>query len=454
MKFRRGLRLLVAGVLIQAAFLVLLLGQDLRANIPLFLGCYAVAFLAYAVAIGARTDVSFRSILLFGIAFRLTTLVTPPSLSDDIYRYVWDGAVQNAGVNPYAHTPDKMPTIPSVRAEALRGRINHSHLHTIYPPAAQLFFRIATAFHDSVWSIKVGTLFADLLTAWFIVGLLRAFDLEPRAFLLYWWNPLLLVEGGIEAHIDVLGLAFVMLALLYGQVSGPGRSAVALAASALTKVFPLVLLPVLWRWSTAQEDAGPIGRLKAMLLSRGWTVPCVFAAVCAGFYGFYAEAGIAPFGSLTTYVLNWDFNGLIFRILRNLTGNGLVARAVLGGLFCTAVLVVALSGVPALLGMFVLCLVYLLLTPTFHPWYGLWIVPFLPFYPYAPAIALTGSVAVAHYVLIGYDAHGVWTEEPWVAWCVWALPLAIGVLGIVRNRKGAPLERYAPRADDGRRSGR
>ena len=439
--------LFAAGILIQIALFGLLMGDAPRVNVPLFLVCFTTAFLAYILAVCARHTCSLRTILLFGALFRLTVLVIPPSLSDDIYRYVWDGAIQNVGTNPYSYAPDDVPADTAGRMGVDKEKINHPHLHTIYPPVAQLFFRVVTFFHASTWSIKVGILIADLLAAWFIIGLLRVFDLDPRAVLLYFWNPLLLVEGGMEGHIDVVGAALLVLALLYGQVSGPGRAAFVLALSALIKFLPVAFLPLLWRWSAAAEDAGPIGRIRAMLRPRGWVVPGMFAIVCAAFYLAYAESGVRLSGSLKTYAFNWEFNGLAFSLLRDVTGDGHVARLLIGGAFACAVLGITLSGLPALAGMFALLLIFLFLTPTLHPWYGLWIVPFLPFYPYKPAVALTGSVASAHHVLISYEATGVWEESPWIPWVVWGIPGLVAVVSALLsrrgNRKGVPLKRHA-----------
>ena len=75
--------------------------------------------------------------------FRLSVLwVTPGFLSDDIYRYVWDGLVQQAGINPY-HYPPEAPELGFLRDETIFPMINRKSALTIYPPAAQLFFRAA-----------------------------------------------------------------------------------------------------------------------------------------------------------------------------------------------------------------------------------------------------------------------------------------------------------------------
>ncbi|MBK35268.1 MAG: hypothetical protein CME26_07015 [Gemmatimonadetes bacterium] len=431
----RSFGILVAGALIEGGLLGLLGAGDLRQNVYLYFFCFAVSFFSYLFAVRIRSSASLHTILLFGVLFRLTVLLIEPSLSDDIHRYVWDGAVQKAGIDPYRFPPDAIPADVAVRIEGDRTRVNHAHLPTIYPPASQLFFRIAAYPRASLWSVKVWIIVFDLLGAWFIVGLLRTYGLDQRAVLLYLWNPLLLTEGGMEGHVDVVGATVLVLCLLYGQVSGPGRAAFALALSTLVKIVPAAAFPLLWRWSTSGEDADLQRRLRAMLHPRGWVVPAVFCATCVVFYLPHILSGAGVLGSLDTYLVEWEFNGLVFGAVLNVAGDGTIARMILFGFFALFAFGLALSGVPAPSGFLALIVAYLLLSPTFYPWYALWIVPFLPFFPQAWAIALTGSAAISHHVLIEYGMVGVWRESTWVAWLVWAGPALVGLVEWRRNTK-------------------
>lgn len=140
-------KLILSAAVIEISCLALVLLGNLREAIPLFLLFYFLAFGAYALAIPLWTrepqkgSMSSR-VLVFGflsaLLFRVTLLVAPPSLSDDIYRYLWDSRVQLHGINPYAYPP------AAEELEPLRGPdyegINHKTLRTLYPPAAQLFF--------------------------------------------------------------------------------------------------------------------------------------------------------------------------------------------------------------------------------------------------------------------------------------------------------------------------
>lgn len=432
---------IVCGVLVEVALLGTLCLGDLRASVPFFFLLYGLSFGAYVVAAFLRDHLTLKTILSFGLVFRLTALVIAPSLSDDIYRYVWDGTVQAHGVNPYTHAPAAATGVealyPLVFDPAYAG-INHPELPTIYPPVAQIFFRFAAIFGASLWTVKVWLLVAEGLTAWFILGMLRAYEIDARALIFYLWHPLLLVEGCAEGHIDVLAIAFLVVALLYGQVSGPGRAAFALGLSAGVKMLPVAFLPLLWRWSTSPEGISPSGRVARMVAPRGWTVPLIFWLVVAGGYALYLQDGVSLLGSLGTYATAWEFNGLLFRTLSDVVG-GNVARIVLFGAFVTAGGVVALSGVPVVLGTFTIIGVFLVTTPTLHPWYALWVLPFLPFYPARPWIVFTGVVALSHHVLIDYAGEGVWAESAWVAWVIWGSTALTALLVFLTKRKrGTP----------------
>jgi len=140
-------KLILSAAVIEISCIALVLLGNLREAIPLFLFVYLLAFGAYAAAIPSWTrgpqkgSMSSRALafgFLASLLFRATLLAAPPSLSDDIYRYLWDSRVQLHGINPYAYPP------VAEELEALRGPhyegINHKPIRTIYPPAAQLFF--------------------------------------------------------------------------------------------------------------------------------------------------------------------------------------------------------------------------------------------------------------------------------------------------------------------------
>ena len=161
------------------------------------------AGLAYAAAVAmVRRDGARQSLLLvLGVAalMRVLTFATPPLLSTDIFRYVWDGRVQAAGINPYLY----VPAAPELAACATRGRagarsmrnINRAETaHTIYPPGAQALFAAIAQVWSSIWGVKLAMLLFDLVAAGAALLLLRAARQPLALVLIYAWNPLVVWE--------------------------------------------------------------------------------------------------------------------------------------------------------------------------------------------------------------------------------------------------------------------
>jgi hypothetical protein len=118
---------------------------ELQDHARRFVLLFALASLAYGLA-GAwvvRHRPMGRPVLLLiigaAVSFRLLLLPTTPTLSTDVYRYLWDGRLSAAGVSPYHHTPTA-PELARFRSDGLYASLNHPDWHTIYPPGAQLLF--------------------------------------------------------------------------------------------------------------------------------------------------------------------------------------------------------------------------------------------------------------------------------------------------------------------------
>jgi len=134
-------------------------------------------------------------VLVFGAAMRATTFLSPPLLSTNVYRYVWDGRVQASGVNPYLYLPNA-PELRGLRdeatgAEAIYPNINRADFApTIYPPFAQAIFAIIAQVWPTIWGVKTARLAFDLLAASMALELLRTAGLPAERMLIYVWNPL------------------------------------------------------------------------------------------------------------------------------------------------------------------------------------------------------------------------------------------------------------------------
>jgi alpha-1,6-mannosyltransferase len=324
--------------------------------------------------------------LLFGAVFRCFLVPTTPVLSDDIYRYVWDGRVQAKGINPYIHPPSAEELVP-LRDEGIYANINRREHPTIYPAGAQLFFRFTYAFGgNSIYVFKGIMVFFDLLTMLVLLALLRAYGLPQSRLIIYAWNPLVIYEIAHSGHLEGLTV-FLTVTALYLNAINRGTSAVlSLALAASTKLFPAFLFP-------AMVNRGE--RIRGML---------IFFLCFAVLYIPYLSAAGRLSGFLPIYLSSpyEGFNlGLKHYIMK--------AFPALDYYFLTKIFLLCLMGA----GIFVLFrkkpkgkdlryayiltgLLILLMPTALHPWYVVWLVPFLAFFPSPAWLLLSCTVALSY----------------------------------------------------------
>ncbi len=408
--------LLAAGI--EAALLYIVSLGDLRQSVQPFWAGVFVAFVLYTCAALwtlRKPHGSTRTILICALLFRLTMWHSPASLSDDIYRYVWDGRVQLAGINPYRYAPDAAELEPL--RDALHAEINHPQIPTIYPPLAQLFFAMVAAVRESPSAIKLALTALDVGLCLLIAGLLTVRNMDPRRVVLYAWHPLPLVEIAGSGHIDILGIFFVMAALYALFTARSAMAAASLAAAALAKLVPALLLPIFWLHTGPHEPR----RLRNLWGLRGraplWAFPlCMLVG-----FAPYAELGGDLFTGLSTYLGHWHFNDFAYSAIRSALAPVDPTAATHARWLCALLLGIALiqtlrQTTDPLRAAYWSLGAYALLSPTLHPWYLLWILPFMPFFPSAAWTLLAGLVFLAYEVLIDYSLSGIWLEKSWVRW--------------------------------------
>jgi hypothetical protein len=153
------------------------------------------------------------TIIVIALAMRVLLLPGTP-VSTDIFRYVWDGRVQAAGINPYLHIP-AAEALQHLRDAAIYPEINRAtYAPTIYPPMSQIVFFLVTRISESLVFMKIAMVGFEALVVWAILQLLAARGLPSTHVLLYAWHPLPLWEFARSGHIDAVAIAFLMLALV------------------------------------------------------------------------------------------------------------------------------------------------------------------------------------------------------------------------------------------------
>jgi len=358
--------------------------------------------------------------------FRLLFVAAAPQLSDDVYRYLWDGLQLLQGHNPYALAPQQVVTLSAPLA-TLQSQINHPHLVTIYPPAAQLFFALAGG---QLLGFKLLCILVDLGSCILLAGLLRRLNRSPWWLTIYAWHPLVVLECAGSGHIDVLAVFFVLAALtmaLSTRRYAGWYSGVLVMLAVLTKVFPVIFAPFLWLMLPTDQR-------------RGFVVGAVTTAMVL--LGAFAPAIINGVETLTTYSRHWEFSGFTFQQLRLWLHSGDQARLLLATLFGLTLVVAwwRLKSIQpfdpwsVVRTLMALVLVFLLLTPTLHPWYALYLVAFATLVPHPAALVLSWSVLLSYQVISHYHLTGVWQERADLSFYIWLAPLLALLASAVFSR--------------------
>ena len=361
--------------------------------------CVAGALWLLAVVVVLRGRLPPEAIWLVvgvAVAMRLLTLSAPPVLSSDIYRYVWDGRVQRAGINPYRYIPNA-DALAFLRDDAVYPQINRAdYAPTVYPPTAQAIFALAAFVSPGVFGMKLIITAFDALAMFALIVLLRAGGRDPAQLLIYAWLPLPVWEFAGNGHIDGAAAGLLMLALL---ASVRGRSlwtGVLLAGAALTKFLPVVVLPAFWR-------------------PRDWRLPLAFTATAIALYLPYVGAGRQALGFLPSYLAEERFeNGsgiFLLQLLSHIVPlpdwvSMLYVVLVLGALGVLAVRFAFMSPLPAAGGArvasqarqaIILSAILLVALSPHYPWYFAWLAPLACLAP-LPAVLwiLAAAPLLAH----------------------------------------------------------
>jgi len=341
-------------------------------------------------------------------------------LSDDIYRYVWDGRVTADGINPFLYSPQDEEVAHLVDS-TIHSKINHAWLPTIYPPMAQNIFVLAYVVGGgTTLGFKLVAAIFELLTIVTLLVWLRSTGM-PRSHLLLWlFSPLVLIEFYLSSHLDILAMPFLVGCLIAMQNKRAGLSGILLAIATTVKFYGLFFAPFLFLYFVGRD------RLR---FAVGYA-----AALAALYLPYVASAGPDVFGSLFRYLADWQYNASIFFVLKYALGIA-AARYIVGGAFLVWFGWLLWRKQDVLGKMFGVFGGYLVLTTTFFPWYFVWIYPFVMRNLSWAFLFLSGSVLLSYHVHIGYYAEGEWSVMPWLGVISYLPFYVLLILQGIRNRR-------------------
>ncbi|MCB1020705.1 MAG: hypothetical protein KDC27_12310, partial [Acidobacteria bacterium] len=350
----------------------------------------------------------FRVMLIVGaaLAFRMTVAPLSPRLSEDLYRYRWQGMLQAAGGNPYVEIPQDRKW--AGLRDAAWDQVNCKDLPSVYGPAYELLYagwlgvasRLWDDPHRQAWSFKLPFALLELGVGAALLWLLRLWRMPAERAVVYLWSPLIVVEFWAQGHNDPLAVLFVLLALCLAKLERWPWAFAALAVATMAKFWPGVLFPFFllqrvdgrwrFRWKPALA-AIPV----ALLLSLPYLGALAnVTKLLEGFVGGWRNND-----SLYGWIYAWanqDFQ----------RGTTLVTRLMLAAL--AALWALRLCLLRAALWAPV---VLLFLSANCFPWYLSWFLPLLALFPNAALLLWSATVVLAYNVLIPYAALGEWRYD-------------------------------------------
>ena len=363
-------------------------------RLPVFYGlAYVTGFiLMYLMVRNCPSAWSEKRILLLvigvGVVGRLFFLGFP--VSNDVYRYIWEGYIQNHGFNPYLHAPADplFTTLREGNLQTIWESINHKDLSAAYPPLVMLIFRALAVISPTSLFFQSVMLIFDLVTMIILLLFVRRLHLPISRLLFYTANPFILVYVVGEAHLDIIQTAFLVGGLYCVHQKMHRRGFLLLGAAVFSKYLAIVALPFV---------------LQRANLRHVWYAAFSLIAMVP----FAADPG-ALFHSLGIFGTTMHYNDSLAEVVRFFAGGYSVPLLI--GMLTLILLLIFLVEHQTMRSVYLATGALLIFLPTLHPWYLLLIAPFLVIYPSRSWFYLLAATIVTLPVMAIEYQTGVFQE--------------------------------------------
>lgn len=350
---------------------------------------------------------NFKFLLVAGILFRLIFLVAEPNLSQDFYRFIWDGQLVKNLINPYLYTPNELivqQDLSIVNAQALHqgmGDLSARHF-TNYPPLNQLLFGMAAliggkSILGSVVVIRSMVILADIGIFYFGRKLLKNLNQSPQLIFWYFLNPLVIIELTGNLHFEGVMLFFFIIAMYLLSIKKWQAAAVFLGCSISVKLVPLLFLPLFLKF---------LGLKKSFIFYLIVAVTVLFL-----FIPFYTPEFLYNYHqTLSLWFSNFEFNAGLYNVVEKIalrwdakpwefikTYGSFTPFITVGSVLLFTFLrknenlTILLSSM-----MWVLAIYYFMAT-TVHPWYCVFLVLLALFTSYRFALVWSAAIVLSYF---------------------------------------------------------
>lgn len=412
---------LLAALIISLGLYYFIGFETVRTNATQVISLYAGLFLLYFLILRISKQVEhFATLVTFGFVIRIAFLFVLPFLSDDFFRFVWDGILVSTGNNPYLHTPNELI---AGNYDAFFDQLNSKDYYSVYPPLLQYVFWIAVKLfpespQGAIATMKFFVLLAEAGSLYFLLKLGKQFGFGDRSALIYFLNPLVIIELSGNLHFDAFLICFLLGAVWFGSKSKLIPSAGLLGLAVAAKINPLMTFPFfIRRWGINRSI---IYFFLAIAIAAVTIIP------------FANTEAFSNFGeSLQLYFQSFEFNASFYYLSKYIVGQDYAL--VLGKVFPMVIVIVILAvtfrhkrsdwkSLPILI-LFAFT-VYYLCARVIHPWYLTTLVAFAALTTYRYAILWSFLIPFT-YLTYATDQY---IENIAVIWIEYSLVMGLAIL--------------------------
>lgn len=379
-----------------------------RIQIDVIWFCFALLFAIYYIIFKKfNTSHYYNLNLILSFASRIILLFSIPLLSDDFYRFIWDGQLIVKGINPFSHTPQHLMQLNlSWLDTELYNKMNSPDYYSVYPPVNQFVFWIAALpgkdqILSSVIILRTIIILFDVGNIFLIQKLLELKNLNRNWVFLYALNPLVIVELSGNLHFEAAMIFFTLLSIYLLLKNNWIKASITLALAICSKLLPIVFIPLLIK---------QIGFKKAFYASLIIGICTIFM-----FLPFIYNLNLLNhfIESLRLYYGKFEFNGSIYQILKEIgwriyNYNPIAYTSkILIILTLLSFLIIYIKSKNIFNGIFWLMFFYVLFGAIVHPWYIIILIAFSPFLKMKFAIIWSFLICLSYYTYstIPYQEH-------------------------------------------------
>lgn len=338
-----------------------------RQSFEQLISLYSALFVIYIFLV--KTFKNAREVIFVGVFFRLLLLFVVPALSDDFYRFVWDGRLLFNGINPYTILPaDFIQSVDFQRIIVDREifeKLNSPNYYTVYPPLNQLVFVASAALSQgnllgNVITLRVFILLAEISLLFILIK-----NKYSDKFNLYAFNPLIIIELTGNLHFEGVVMCFLVLAFYVGVKKRKTLvlSSFLFACAVCVKMLPLIFIPLI---------------IKQLGWKKGITYAVLVGIFTTLFFLPFLDRMLIEklFSSVNLYFQKFEFNASVYYLVRavgfKIFGYNIIGTAgkIMAFLTFSGVLFISWKSKNLFVGALAILALYFAMATTVHPWYA------------------------------------------------------------------------------------